>query len=126
MERTAGNGADIFFECVGKNETYALAVQNTAPAGKVLLVGNPHSSMHLEKDIYWKILRNQLTVIGTWNSSFTRRPDDDWNYVLDRLARRRISPLNLITHRFSMENLSDGLEIMRDKTEDYVKIMGVL
>ncbi len=126
MERTAGNGADIFFECVGKNETYALAVQNTAPAGKVLLVGNPHSSMHLEKDIYWKILRNQLTVIGTWNSSFTRRPDDDWNYVLDRLARRRISPLDLITHRFSMENLSDGLEIMRDKTEDYVKIMGVL
>lgn len=126
MERTEGAGADIFFECVGKNETYAAAVQSTAPAGKVLLLGNPHSSMHLEKDVYWKILRNQLTVTGTWNSSFIHHPDDDWHYVLERLTHRRISPASLITHRFPLERMEQGLEIMRDKTEDYIKIMGLV
>lgn len=146
MERTSGAGADVFFECVGKNETLTMAVGHTAPAGKVMLVGNPFSGMHLEKSVYWKILRNQLTVTGTWNSSFTdidsrtkEHPseyrtcaeeeayrcgqEDDWHYVLRRLEQKRISPSELITHRFPLEELRQGFHIMRDKTEDYVKII---
>ena len=124
MERTEGRGADVFFECVGKNETVTLAVKHTAPAGRVVLVGNPFSDMCLEKAVYWKILRSQLTVAGTWNSSFTQEAGDDWHYVLDRLSQRRIAPEELISHRFSLEELESGMKIMRDKTEDYVKIMG--
>lgn len=123
-ERTEGRGADVFFECVGKNETVTLAVDHAAPAGKVVLVGNPCSDMCLEKAVYWKILRNQLTVTGTWNSSFTQDAGDDWHYVLDRLSRRRIAPEKLISHRLCLEKLESGMQIMRDKTEDYVKIMG--
>ena len=37
LEKTDGNGADVFFECVGKNETVAQAVDLTAPAGHVQL-----------------------------------------------------------------------------------------
>lgn len=119
-------GADVFFECVGKNETLLQAVNHTAPGGKVMLVGNPNSDMHMEKQIYWKVLRNQLTVMGTWNSSFTQEPDDDWHYVLDRLSKRRIAPAELISHRFPLEELERGLHIMRDKTEDYGKVMGYI
>lgn len=132
MERTGGAGVDVFFECVGKNETLSWAIDHTAPAGKVMLVGNPFSDMHLEKSVYWKILRNQLTVTGTWNSSFSYPQDepyaeyrqDDWRYVLERLAGKRVTPAELITHRFPLEDLEQGLHIMRDKTEDYIKIMG--
>ncbi|MCI8570565.1 MAG: galactitol-1-phosphate 5-dehydrogenase, partial [Lachnospiraceae bacterium] len=70
-----------------------------------------------------KILRNQLTVTGTWNSSFTHEADDDWNYVLERLEKGKISPLELVSHRFPLEDLDAGLHIMRDKTQDYIKIM---
>lgn len=124
-EQTDGRGADVFFECVGKNETYALAVRNTALMGKILLMGNPFSDMRLGKDVYWKILRNQLTVTGTWNSTFIHSPEDDWNYVLERLAQKRIAPGGLITHKFPLEEMEKGFHIMRDKTEDYIKIMGV-
>lgn len=133
-ERTDEKGTDVFFECVGKNETVALAVDSTAPAGKVCLVGNPHSDMALNRDVYWKILRNQLTLTGTWNSSFyiekgdcaaaQKATDrDDWDYVLERLANREIQPNILISHRFSLDTLEQGFEIMRDKSEDYIKIM---
>lgn len=112
-EHTGGAGADLFYECVGKNETLTWAIDHTAPGGRVMLVGNPFSDMILEKSVYWKILRNQLTVTGTWNSSFsfseeeftdrkteeTEKGLDDWQYVLDRLARGRVSPSCLITHR---------------------------
>ena len=122
-DRTDGRGVDVFFECVGRNETFAQAVKLAAPGGRVCLVGNPGSDMSLEREVYWKILRNQLTVTGTWNSSFTHEGEDDWHYVLERLEKGEISPKELISHRFPMENLETGLHIMRDKTQDYIKIM---
>lgn len=126
QEKTAKNGADVFFECVGKNETIAQAVRNAAPAGRVMMVGNPFTDMTLDRDTYWKILRNQLWVTGTWNSTFIGEENDDWHYVLKRLEEGRIDPGAFISHRFSLEDLEAGLHIMRDKSEDYVKVMAVL
>lgn len=126
MEKTNGAGVDVFFECVGKNETLKKAVALTGAAGRIMLVGNPASDMTLDKEIYWKILRNQLTVMGTWNSSFTHSQEDDWHYVLEQLERRRIKPAEFITHRLPLEELDKGFEIMRDKKEDYGKVMGMV
>lgn len=123
LEQTGQLGADVFFECVGKNETVIQALDLTAPAGRIVLVGNPASDMALPKAVYWKILRNQMTVLGTWNSSFTGEPDDDWHYVLSRLEDRRVMPVECITHRISFEELERGLSIMKDKREEYGKIM---
>ncbi|MCI8835894.1 MAG: galactitol-1-phosphate 5-dehydrogenase [Ruminococcus sp.] len=122
-EHTGGRGANLFFECVGKNETFEQAVNYTAVSGKVILAGNPYSDMKLDRAVYWKILRNQLTIKGTWNSSFTDDRRDDWHYVMNRLVQKRIAPVELITHRFSLERLAQGLEIMHGKSEDYIKIM---
>lgn len=126
MEHTDGVGTDVFFECVGKNETYALAVNVSASAGQICLIGNPYSDMGLEKAVYWKILRNQLRVTGTWNSSFTHDTKDDWHYILDRLKEKKITPTELISQRCSLDEVLWGLEIMRNKTEDYIKIMAVM
>lgn len=126
QERTEGMDADVFFECVGRNETLLQAINLTAPAGRIMAVGNPASDIALPKAVYWKILRNQLTVMGTWNSSFTRNEQDDWHYVLERLKDRRITPEALISHRFPLEELTQGLELMRDKREEYGKVMGVM
>lgn len=125
LEKTAGIGADVFFECVGKAETISQAVQNTAPGGVVQFVGNPASDILFDKNIYWKILRNQLTVKGSWNSSFIHQSDDDWHYVLERLKNKSIQPEKMITQKFPLPELENGLHIMRDKTAEYVKIMMV-
>lgn len=123
-ETTKEKGVDIYFECVGKNETISLGIDVVAPSGKIMLVGNPYSDMNLDKGTYWKILRNQLSIKGTWNSSFTGEEDDDWHYVLKQLSTERIEPENLITHIFAMKDLQQGLNIMKNKTEDYIKIIG--
>ena len=160
MEKTNGRGTDYYFECIGKSESYEQAIKCTAPLGTVMLVGNPASDMELKKDAYWKILRNQLTLLGTWNSSYigdcnnnndydnvtttskniesSNTADssadtyiDDWHYAINRLtawksdsdAAKHFSPSQLITHRFSLEDMQVGLDIMRRKSEEYVKIM---
>ncbi len=114
---------EYIFECVGKNESYEQAVLLAPPGGTVVTVGNPASDMKLDREIYWKILRNQLTIRGTWNSSFTHEPADDWHYVLDILASGKITPEKMISHRLSLKDLSDGLDLMKNKTEYYTKVM---
>lgn len=125
MENTDEIGADVFFECIGKQESLNVGIGSAAPLGRVCTVGNPHSDMNLPRKTYWKILRSQLTLVGTWNSSFTHEADDDWHYVLDRLQQGDIHPEKLITHTYRLDDIIQGFEIMRDKKEEYVKIMGV-
>ncbi len=123
-EKTDGAGADVLFECVGRNETVSFCLQNAAYEATVMFVGNPASDMHIDKKDHWLILRRQLKVTGTWNSSFTHEDDDDWHYVLDRLKAGRIDPGVLITHRLPFEQLGRGFELMRDKSEEFIKVMG--
>ena len=124
-----GLTADYFFECVGKNETIRDAIDFAAPGGRICLVGNPASDMAFDKDTYWKILRKQLTLKGTWNSSYmsdeveTGDNPDDWHMVIKLIEEGRIHPEKLITHRLKLCDLMHGLLIMRDKTEEYIKIM---
>lgn len=116
-------GVDAFFECTGRNEVLSWAIDSTRPEGRVILVGNPCADMTLGKGTYWKILRNQLAVIGTWNSSFIGEETDDWHYVLNCLEAGGIAPAELITHRMPLDRFWEGLDIMRSKREDYCKIM---
>ena len=134
MDRTDG-GADYYFECIGRPESFEQAVKCTAPLGKVMLVGNPKSDMELTRDTYWKILRNQMTLTGTWNSSYPGIDEfmqgslttDDWSYAVNHLLSMRSTtsfrPTSLITHRLPLSDLSKGLNIMRNKSEEYLKIM---
>lgn len=123
-EKTHKKGVDIFFECVGKNETQAMAIENTAFGGQICMIGSPHTDICLKKVTYEKILRNQLTISGTWNSSYRGDETDDWHYALERISQNRIDPAQLISHRFSLQEVWKGFHIMRDKNEDYGKIMG--
>jgi len=122
-EKTNSMGADLFFECVGRNDTILNAINNTAPSGQICLVGNPYSDMTFDKDTYWKILRRQITIHGTWNSSYTGDESDDWHYVVNALEKGDINPAKLITHRFPIDDLEKGFKLMRDKSEEYIKVM---
>ena len=138
------NGVSVYFECVGSNESIRYGLGTGAPKSRQILVGNPRSDMSFSRNTYWEILRKQMSLIGIWNSSYRKALDvgssrqdgcsvnakgsgtaqiDDWHYVLGRLEAGGINPSKLITHRFPLNDLEKGLLIMRDKTEDYCKIM---
>lgn len=130
LKRTNNQGVDCYFDCVGKNTTIARALEITAPLGTICMVGNPYSDVTLSKDTYWKLLRRQLTITGTWNSSFLGLDDeganeDDWHYVFEKLSSKRISPEKLISHNLQFDELEKGFIIMRDKLEPYTKILFV-
>ena len=114
---------DITFECVGKNATINKCIELTYPGGIVQLVGNPAGDMELTKKLYWRILRKQLTLKGSWNSSFIKDVTDDWHYILDKIEKGFVHPEEFITHKLGFTELEKGLKIMRDKTDAYTKVM---
>jgi len=121
-EATDGKGVDIAFEGTGASATLEHCLLITRPLGTVLAMGNPQGDMVLGKDAYWKLLRKQLRMIGTWNSSFGSYPDD-WKSVIDLLEQGRLPLAKLITHRLALPDLIKGLEMMHEKSEYCNKIM---
>ena len=119
------SGADIAIEAVGINLTACNCLEAVSSGGKVIFVGNPHGDFTFPQNTYWQILRKQLSIYGTWNSAYSDTHKSDWNLVVDALARGVINAEKLITHRFDLETMDEGLEIMKNNSEFFAKIMVV-
>lgn len=124
-EMTGGVGADIAIEAVGIALTACNCLEAAASGGKVIFVGNPHGDFTFPQNTYWQILRKQLRIFGTWNSSYSDTHKSDWNMVVDAMANGRIDVKKLITHKYDLETLDKGLEIMKNNSEFFAKIMVV-
>lgn len=120
---TDGAGVDAVLDCVANADSLSDALSVVKPAGQVVLVGNPKGDVPMDKNTYWKILRKQIRMTGTWNSSFTHSDADDWHMVLQECAKGQLHLEELITHSLPFDALHQGLEIMRDKKEYRNKVM---
>lgn len=116
-------GADIVIDCIGNSESLSDCLESVKPGGQILMVGNPTGDMCLTQKVYWKLLRKQVKLLGTWNSSFTHRKEDDWHTVVQACVEGKLDLLSLISHELPFEGLKEGLDIMREKREYRNKIM---
>lgn len=123
LDETDGQGVDIAIDCAGSQITVENCLNCVRPGGQVLVVGNPKGDMAFSKEVYWKILRKQIHLTGTWNSTFDHSDEDDWNKTLRYMSDKRLQPEQLITHKLSFEELPQGLKLMQRHTEYYNKVM---
>ena len=116
-------GVDAVLDCVATSDSLSNALSCAKPGGQIVIVGNPKGDVSIDKNTYWKILRKQIRLIGTWNSSFTHDRDDDWNTVLLECAKGNLHLEELITHSLAFDDLYHGLDVMRNKIEYCNKVM---
>lgn len=125
VKQRTGRGADVVVEGAGNSASLETCLKAARSFGKVVLMGNPAGEMELSQDGYWNILRKQLTLKGTWNSSYANLPKNEWKLVIDAMALGRIDLKPLTTHRVSLEELFDAMKMMRDRKTFYNKVMYV-
>lgn len=113
---------DIVIEAVGTQESIMRAIGNVRPGGQIILIGNPEGDIFLNQDIYWQILRKQLCLSGTWNSSFGEN-GSDWEIVINAVKKGMINFEELISHSFDQEKLKEGIRLMAGHQEPYCKVM---
>lgn len=121
---TEPNGLyDTMVEGVGTIDSLVQCLECVKPGGTIILLGNPKGSMELSQDVYWKILRKEITIKGTWNSDYNGTSKSDWTRSVELLNEQSSIIECLITHKYDSSRLMDGLVLMRDKKEPYCKVM---
>lgn len=114
---------DIVIEAVGTPDAIELSVYAVKAGGTLVLMGNPSGDITLTQNAYWRILRQQITLRGTWNSSYDGINPSDWTEVVAALEAKKIKVEHLITHCYPQEGLMEGLNLMKNRKEPYCKIM---
>lgn len=116
---------DVVLEAVGSNAAIDKAISLVKPAGSLVLMGNPEGDITLTQNTYWRILRKQLHISGTWNSAYECGSSCDWSEVRDVIVNKEIEVESLISHCFKQIELKKGLQVMLNHEEPYCKIMTV-
>lgn len=119
---TEEKGADTVLEMVGSSSAIRMAVCCVKKGGTVVLTGNPSGNIELERNVYWKILREELTLRGTWNSSYNS-DQNDWTTVLEYMEKGILSVEKLITHQFPLREWKKAFEVLQNKENGAVKVM---
>ncbi|MDF2613745.1 MAG: dehydrogenase [Clostridia bacterium] len=125
MAITNGKGTDIAIEGAGVASALGGCLNVVKPQGKVVLMGNPIGDMNLPQHDYWEVLRKQLTVVGTWNSSYTQKKND-WQIALDTVASGKMDVKKFITHKYKLENGNEAFEMVRDRKEFSNRVMFIM
>ena len=119
---TDGRGADACIEGAGVAQTWEQGLKAVKNFGTVVCMGNPAGDMKLTQKGYWEILRKQLTLKGTWNSSYND-VHNEWRTALAAIAAHRIDVRPLISHRFPLSEAGKAFGVMRERKEFFNKVM---
>lgn len=113
--------ADCAIEGTGASAALNNAVMALKSHGRLVLMGNPARDMTIKQSVYSQILRKEIVMRGTWNSSYNQVVND-WTATVEAMANGTVEYESLITHRFKLSDCNKALEMMRDKKEFYTKV----
>jgi len=100
---------DVVVEATGTPEAFAHSIALAKHAGKVVWMGNITNDLTLSKTLTSSVLRKELTISGTWNSSYRPGKPDDWKEALN-LIEQGVRPSQLVTHFVSLDEVPHTLE----------------
>ena len=121
-EATGGRGVDACIEGAGATQTWESCILAVKSFGHVVCMGNPFGDMTLTQSTYSQLLRKQLNIRGTWNSSYNDSRND-WRTTLDAITKRIVDVRPLITHRFALEDYQKAFDLILSRKEFYSKVM---
>lgn len=113
--------ADCALEGTGYSSALTNAVLSMKNHGRIVLMGNPAQDMTIAQKAYSQLLRREIKLYGTWNSSYNQVVND-WSATVKAMSDGSIKYAELITHRFELSNCNEALEMMRDKKEFFTKV----
>ena len=120
-----GTPADVIIEASGAPAALNSSIENANAFATVVLVGHSGKDVTVEHQSFSKLLRKQLTLVGSWNSDF-RADVNDWKECVEAIAQGRIDPEPLITHKIPLENADRAFAIIGGRQEFYNKITVVM
>lgn len=113
---TGDRGVAISLECAGSGPGRDLAILAAAKQGKVMLYGTAYGDVTFAEKAFARIVREELEVIGSWNSYSLPFPGKEWFDIIGLLADGRLVVDPLITHRAALEEAPKIFKALKERT----------
>jgi len=118
------NKVDLVVDAAGNSKSLETAILMSKPGASISLLGIPTSNVHIENKVHQKILRNELSIFGAWNSFGNPFPGKQWFETIKSLANGELKWEFMISHELNLNELSDLLNrIKLDADIKYSKIL---
>ena len=122
-EKTGGRGIDFVIELAGNDTTQLQALQVAAKKAVVVFCGISYDDLTIPAHDLNRILRNELTIQGSWNSSIAPLPINEWKTSLEYMDRGLLKTKPLITHRFPLEECTPCFAMLHKRAEPFTKVL---
>jgi len=120
VEDAFGALADRVIVPTAADEALTGALAIGGPGSTIVYFGLPGPEVMLKVPLF-ETLQADKTILFSWLAPFT------WDAALKALRNRVVNGSALITHRFSLEGLRDGIELIRDRARpEKTKVMILL
>ncbi|MFQ6015613.1 MAG: zinc-binding dehydrogenase [Anaerolineae bacterium] len=106
VRKLTDGGADIAIEAIGNPRTMEQAFACLRNGGRLVIVGYTHESMALNAG---RTMYREMEVVG----SLGCRPVD-YPRALELVRQGKIKVTELVTHRFSLDQINEGLDTLRE------------
>jgi len=121
---TGGRGVHVAIEAAGVPPTFLAALKCTRREGRVVMLGNPAADVTIPAPLISQLMRREVDIVGVWNSDFSvYSDDDDWRTCLTAMSSGVLNLKPLITHRVPLEGGIEALEMMRDGSSFFSKVL---
>ena len=119
---TKGKGVERAVEFAGNKITQEQCIKSTGKLGCCVFGGISHTDLPLSEKAVDGILRKELIIKGSWNSSFS--PSfNDWERSLYFMANGKLRCQPLISHRLPLNKLPEAFKVMYERKEYFSKVM---
>jgi L-iditol 2-dehydrogenase len=99
--------ADVVIEAVGLDATINAATMLAAPGGHVSYIGIPVPDVVLANTTFQTMLRQEISLHGSWNSFGAPFPGPQWTTTIEKLGTGELKWEFLISHDLDLAELPE-------------------
>lgn len=102
----------LVLETAGTPQTVSLAINIAGPRAQVALVGTLHNDLNLPAATFGKILRKELTLLGSWMNYSAPWPGEEWETATRLLSAKKLQLAPLIAHSGDSESFAQAVQAL--------------
>ena len=106
-EFAGGEGLSGAIDCSGNTAAHNMALDATAPFGRVALIGEAQETTIRPSE---QLIRKQLTVFGSWYFA-----TEEYTDILSLIERQNIDLERLVTHTFSLDQAETAFRMFDNR-----------
>lgn len=123
LDHTAGVGVDRVIEMAGSKVTQEQSIRMVKKQGTVVFCGISYDDLMMPQKTLDQLMRKEVVLVGSWNSSFAPLPIHEWQTSLHFLAKGQIQCQPLISHRLPLSDAPDVFRRIWSRDEYFNKVL---